>query len=618
MVNTALFFTGGDLALTLFMHKNRIFIRCNFEEKDRVKSKLKGCKFSKELRAWGAPATISTYRNIYKLDKKLLDEKTLSPEIRRWVARTKLIAARLRELQESKGTVPELPEGFKVPVTLYRHQLDSVAFAINLPKSALWLDLGLGKTCTAITLARLRMFRGEVAKVLVVAPLSLLSQWEAEIHKFSIPKEIHVEIADSTPTKRLLAYNSVADSTKPLAFLLTTYESVSQFNDVAHTFDMFILDEATKIKNPSAKRTKDTLEICKKIPYGVELTGLPYLNNPSDLFPQMLALDPTVYGESSWDFNSQYIQYRQMPFGKMMVGYKNIEDLKNRAYYVAISKKKEDCLDLPAKLYLPDVKVPMYKEQRELYDKVLNEKLAFSLSTTDGFVEISDAVIAKMEKLQQILSGFLYTDTGVTFIDSPKYEALVDLVSTSKDSFIVWVRHSFVMSKIGEVLKAAGISYGYLNNKLSLPEKDNMKAGFINIDYKVIICQLQSESQGHNLTAKNSTTTVYFENTFSVDQRWQSESRAHRIGMGGTASFVDLIIPGSIDEGIKEVLGSNLSVAEYISKYGTTSVFEGTSKNGLVVKKKVKMSKREEDEAKYEVDFNELKGIEGFDDPSLI
>ena len=608
--------------MTLYMKRGYIYIKCQYEEKNKLRKYIKGTQFDRVERAWKVPTTISTYRNLYKLDKRLLDTDTLSPAIRNWVNRVKVTASRLRELQEGKGDTPKLPEDFILPVTLYRHQLDSVAFAINLPKSALWLDLGLGKTCTAITIARLRSYRKEVSMVLVVAPLSLLPQWKDEIYKFSPTGEAHVEIADSTPTKRRLAYNALVDSPSKLKYLLTTYESVSQFQDVADTFDMFILDEATKIKNPSARRTKDTLAICKEIPYGVELTGLPYLNNPSDLFPQMLALDSTVYGDNSWDFNSTYIQYRQMPFGRMMVGYKNIEDLKNRAYYVAISKKKEDCLDLPAKLYLPNISVPIYDEQRALYDQIANEKGAFELSFKEGSVEFSSAVIAKMEKLQQILSGFLYTDKGngtkgITFIDSPKYNALVELVSTSSDSFIVWARHSFVIAKIVEVLRSAGIKAAYLNNTMSPAEKQEAKSGFIDLRYKVIVCQLQSESQGHNLTAKNSTTTVYFENTFSVDQRWQSESRAHRIGMGGTASFVDLVIPSTIDEGIKEVLGSNLSVAEYVSKFGADLLLQGKTKSGLIVKKKVKLSRREEEEAKYNVDFSELKGIEGFDDISL-
>ena len=577
----------------LFKKEDLIYIRVPFEYKNTLKRHVKGSLFDYENKCWVAPSSISTYLNIKKMDKTALDTTTLSPDIREWVTNLTRVARRLTELQKGEGAPVTLPEDFEVPIKPFKHQLEAMAFCMNIPKSALWLDLGLGKTFTSILVARMRNRLKQVNKVVIVCPLSLIPQWETEIERFSPEGSFQVVRIEGTISKKNKAINLFLDSDpSKLTYMLVTYESLNskyiQDNIADLNIDMFILDEATKIKNPKAARTKATIELCKKIPYGIELTGLAYTNNPIDLFSQFLAIDTTVYGHDIWSFMGHYMEFSQTVFGKVLKGFKNMEELKQRAYYIAFSRMKDDCVDLPEKTYSTRY-VGLNTEQLKWYDKVVEEVRLSITKVDDSNVTLKPVTIAKMAKLQQLLSGFIYKDDKTElWVGSPKYDELVDIIESSSEQFVVWARHKAVIRKIKEVLDANNIDCQVLNNEVKPDEKQARITKFRAGKTKVVICSIDSESKGLNFTSVGSVNTVYFENTFSVDQRWQSESRIHRIGMNGTATYVDLVTSGTIEEGIIATVKNNLSISEYIARQGMSSFL---GQGGLVIKKPVSIKR---------------------------
>lgn len=424
-------------------------------------------------------------------------------------------------------------------------------------KSALWLDMGLGKTYTAITIAKLRHSLpelGNIKSVLVICPRSLMYQWEQEINRFA--PEAKVYMIEGTPAKKISVCQSINKSI--LSFTIITYEgiwSVQKYLKEAE-FNMYVLDESTKIKNPKAKRTLATVELCDSIKYGLALSGMAYVSNPLDLFAQFLAIDPTVYGTNQWTFSNRYIDYITMPFGRMIKGFKHLDELKSRAYLSAFSRTKEQCLDLPPRVYQTRT-LPIYEAQYSWYIELLNQiekKYTIQDSTEEQSENIKPSVtveyvVAMLEKFQQITSGFITTDDGdFIWLDSPKYEELLNILNSSTDSFIIWARHSFVLKKIQAYLKAHNIESTILNRHVSDERRKTIKSQFKLGKIKILILQIQSECRGNDFTCEtNPVSSVFFENTASVEERTQAEDRQHRIGMCGTAVYIDLICEDTYD-----------------------------------------------------------------------
>lgn len=474
--------------------------------------------------------------------------------------------------------------------------------------------MGLGKTYTSINVARYRNKYNGVNKVLVVAPRSLLHQWNQEIEKY-VPESKSVFIVEGIPTKKQKLLMEAEDATN-LTFVVTTYESLTglkrQLIDLC--FDMFILDESTKIKNPKAVRSKVTVEVCKTIKYGIELTGLAYLNNPIDLYSQFLALDTTVFGNDQWRFGDHYIDYVKAPFGRMMRGLRNVDELKRRAYFIAFSRRKEECLDLPPKLFMKRT-LPMYDTQKAWYDKISSEISEAKLAELESLkVGNINNILTQLEKLQQITAGFLLDENhNVIWFDSPKYAETCDIIQGSTEQFLVWCRHAEAMKRIEAALMNRQIISATLNRHTTTHNRLQGIKSFKEGKLKVLICQLTSESKGLDLTSKTgSVNSIYLERDFSVDNKEQSESRQHRIGAKGVCTYTDLVLEDTIDEHVLAVLEGKFKISEYIAKHGL-DIMLGKGGSILTRRSRSKKSMPSPDDERFKEEDVDVSGLEGFD-----
>lgn len=601
-------------------------------ETQQVKKVLHKMQYYPSKNYWLIPATMATFIDVWHNYKQYLAMQ--DSETAKWVGHMSAIAKRILELQQGikddkRETI--LPDTIDYVWTPYQHQKEALAFALNLPKCALWLDMGLGKTYTSITLAKLRHADpklGDVQKVLVVAPRSLLYQWAAEVKTLAPEAEVH--LISGTPTQKRLQIASVPQD--KFSFALITYEGLhALYDDLEDAgFDMFILDEATKIKNPKAQRTQATAKLCQSIPYGVELTGMAYVGNPLDLYSQFLAIDSTLFGTNQYAFSNKYINYGIAPFGKYIKGYKNMDELKQRVYFYAFSRTKWQCLDLPPKVYQTR-KLPLYEEQYLWYDNLLGQ-MSKTLSETilvsensmyniDGSLKVTvDYVVTMLEKFQQITSGFIRTDDGeYIWLNSPKYEEMWEILKDSNDSFLIWAKHTYVLKKIKDYLYSKGVDATILDRRVDDARRAMIKREFKTGKRKIIICQLSSECRGNDFTCEvGSVNSIFFENTPSIEERMQAEDRQHRIGMKGTALYIDLVCEDTYDEGIQLLQKEKGHISTYIreqnlnillGKGGSIAVHKTKSKKKP--KTPAEVAAKKEAQLREEADF--LDAIEGME-----
>ena len=184
-----------------------------------------------------------------------------------------------------------------------QHQKIAFYYGILLSNSAHFCEQGLGKTAIAINAMRYRIERGQVTRVLVVVPKNVLYTWENEIRKHSNLRSVILH--DNNWRIRRQKFQEDAE------FYLINYDGVSLFyDDILNLMpDALVLDESTRIKNPTAQRTKAILKLSKEIQYKLILTGTPLTNSPMDIFCQIQALDPAIFNNANyWQWRATYFK----------------------------------------------------------------------------------------------------------------------------------------------------------------------------------------------------------------------------------------------------------------------------------------------------------------------
>ncbi|BCV02500.1 MAG: hypothetical protein CM15mV53_560 [uncultured marine virus] len=174
--------------------------------------------------------------------------------------------------------------------------------------------------------------------------------------------------------------DTLFDDKGDLKILIMNVEafSTSKGLDFARSFlNIFVgraligIDESTTIKSPTAKRTKNILEIGDLAKYRRILTGSPVTKSPLDLFSQCKFLDPFHLGYASYyAFRARYANMVKRNFGgrtvQLVTSYRRLDELTEKLEKFSYRVLKEDCLDLPEKVFVTR-NVELSDDQKKMY-----------------------------------------------------------------------------------------------------------------------------------------------------------------------------------------------------------------------------------------------------------
>jgi len=254
---------------------------------------------------------------------------------------------------------------FKGP--LYPVQEEATEQMVDRGQMLLALVMGAGKTITTIAAIESLQESGEVSKTLVVVPSSLKYQWDREIKRFTDSSCI---VIDGGAAARKKLWRTAISA----QYVIVNPESLA--NDLAHfekhKFDAIVVDEATMIKTPRAKRSRLIKRLGKKYHYRFALTGQPIENRPEELFSIMEFVDPAILGKFEV-FDRTFIERDH--FGKPK-RYRNLKSLHTSMETVMIRKTREDIADQLPVVIQQVVPVPFdpfgASTYRKLSDDLLN------------------------------------------------------------------------------------------------------------------------------------------------------------------------------------------------------------------------------------------------------
>tara|TARA_Y100001963_G_scaffold53928_1_gene75607 strand:+ start:2528 stop:4186 length:1659 start_codon:yes stop_codon:yes gene_type:complete len=431
----------------------------------------------------------------------------------------------------------DLPN-FKDNDNLYSHQKQTLMFGSTLEGYADLSDCGTGKTIATLSVINSRVCEKGDFKALILCPKSIiLSGWIEDCRK-AFPNLSSVPVIGSAKNK-LKAFNS------PANIYVTNYETMNQSFEFEHgDFDMLVCDEAVRLKNPSANWTKKITKLSKIIPYKVIISGLITPNNLQEIYSPFNILIPNVLGPSFYQFRDKYFtpnpySYMSREWIPKKTAY---EEITERIEPYIIRHKKSDCLDLPDKIHTCR-EIPMDKEQRKHYDRMLKE---FVVQVEDETVTALSKGAA-LQKLAQITSGFIYTkDEEKPFLSfaNAKSKELKNIV----DGELIGEQILIFCTYRGEIEMFRDMypNEAFITGGQNTSEQEDAIQKFKSGECRVLFANIKASKYG--LTFTNCNYVIYFSLSYSLDDMYQSEERIHRIGQEDVCNYIYLMAEKSTDK----------------------------------------------------------------------
>jgi SNF2 family DNA or RNA helicase len=459
----------------------------------------------------------------------------------------------------------------------YEHQLIALEKSWDKEEYAYFMEMGTGKSKVLIDNIAILYDKGKINGVLIVAPKGVYKNWyssEIPTHLASHVQYKSVLWTASISKTKQEELNSLFKSDFNLHVLVMNVEAFSTKKGLqfASKFlnshkTLMAVDESTTIKTPSAKRTKSILALSKSAVYRRILTGSPITKSPLDLYTQCGFLNDELLGFSSYyAFRSRYAHMIERNFGgrrvQIVKNYQRLDELSKLIEPFSYRVLKEDCLDLPDKIYIKR-EIELTEEQLKLYSTMKQ----MALATLNGKLLTAPNVLTQLMRLHQITCGHFKSDDGkIQELKNNRLEELMSILEETEGKAIIWANYIYDIERISAAIKKEYGDDSVVQYYGAIHTDERQK----NIErfqdplspFRFFIGNPQTGGYGITLTAAN--TVIYYSNGYDLEKRLQSEDRAHRIGQKKSVTYIDLIAEKTIDEKIVKALRKKIDIASQI------------------------------------------------------
>ncbi len=428
-------------------------------------------------------------------------------------------------------------------------------------------DMGLGKTIQTISL--LLNEKGTKKKlsapVLLIAPTSVVTNWEREIGRFAPGLKTYIHRGGSR-----LRGEKMREAVKGQDVVLTSYP-VARLD--AESFQSIqwlavILDEAQNIKNPEAKQTQAIRKF--EAEFRIALTGTPVENRLSELWSIMHFLNPGYLGARK-SFRENFA----LPIERYH-DEEAIKQLKQLTSPFILRRVKTDprvISDLPDKVETK-VYCTLTEEQATLYEAVVQDVMK-KIEEEEG-IKRRGLVLSMMMQLKQICNHpvqYLHQKSkGSADVSldnrSGKLERLGELLEEAladNDRALIFTQFAEMGEMLADYLpKAFGAATQFLHGGTPTKMRDQMVKRFQEDDHAppIFILSLKAGGTGLNLTRAN--------HVFHFDRWWnpavenQATDRAFRIGQKRNVQVHKFVTTGTLEEMIDDMIESKKGLAQAI------------------------------------------------------
>lgn len=431
--------------------------------------------------------------------------------------------------------------GFKVPSPIERkykwpgrytpmaHQKTTAGFLTLHRRAFCFNDPGTAKTMSALWAADYLMKRGEIRRVLVICPLSIMhSAWMGDISN-SIIHRTAIVAHHAQAARRIEMIQGDYE------FVVINYDGVNLVADEIKAdgrFDLVIVDEANAYASPTTRRWKSLAKIIQPHTFLWMMTGTPAAQSPVNAFGLAKLVNPSGVPNYLTSWRDQ-VMVKINTF--KWIPKPDSRDKVFNALQPAIRYTKEQCLDLPPVLKTTR-EVAMTAQQQKYYKKIKDDMLVIA----SGQVISAVNKAAVVNKLLQVSCGGVYSEDGdvVEFDATPRMNLLLEILEETSRKVIIFAMFRSSIDLIHEFLNKHGHNTEIIDGRVTASKRADIISRFqFKDDPRVLVMQPQATAHGITLTAAD--TIVFFGPLMSVELYTQAIARADRKGQ--TAEKVTVI-----------------------------------------------------------------------------
>lgn len=440
---------------------------------------------------------------------------------------------------ELEQVSPQLTGG-----TLQPHQVEGYSWLTLLSQyglnGILADEMGLGKTIQTIAyICRLIDKYETFEPTLIVCPSSVVYNWKNEWLKFA--PGIQAEIIDGNKVKRQDAIVGMKQNQIYITSYAMLREDLTEYRQ--HTLGCFVLDEAQSLKNSRSLISQAAKHV--NALHKVALSGTPIENRIDDLWALFQIILP--------GYLPLLTQFKKLPPA----------EVKKLTEPFILRRLKDDILsDLPS-LNEKNVMIDLNDEQKKIYMQVINS-LRVSLEEDNSEPQQRMQILAALTRLRQICD-----DPRLILEDynggSAKLDELLRLVietTSANKQMLIFSQFASMLPLIGLELDKMGIPFFLLDGKTNAAKRMEMATAFNNNERAVFLISLKAGGTGLNLTGASR--VVLYDLWWNPAVEQQAAARAHRIGQTKDVDVVRIISEGTIEENIRELQQSKLSLVDQI------------------------------------------------------
>ncbi len=460
----------------------------------------------------------------------------------RWIG-----GERLRELGrklDSFGGIQPVAPPAGLQASLRPYQLGGLAWLQFLREygfgGILADDMGLGKTVQTLAHILLEKEAGRLdAPALVVAPTSLMPNWQAEAARFA--PGLRVLLLHGK--ERAAQFDAIGDHD----LVLTTYALLGRDEEALrkHRYHLLILDEAQYIKNSRTKAAQTARLLDAR--HRLCLTGTPVQNHLGELWSQFNFLMPGLLGDEK-----TFKAYYRRPIEQE--GDAQRKDFLARRVKPFMLRRTKDkvATELPPKteIVLP---VELGSAQRDLYETVrvaMDRKVRAEIDRK-GLARSHIVILEALLKLRQVCCDPRLVEAS-SATGSAKLDTLMELLDTLSSEgrkVLVFSQFTSMLALIGAQLRERGTDFVELTG--STLDRAAPVAAFQQGQVGVFLISLKAGGVGLNLTAAD--TVIHYDPWWNPASENQATDRAWRIGQQQPVFVYKLIARGTLEEKIQEL-----------------------------------------------------------------
>ncbi len=431
-----------------------------------------------------------------------------------------------------------------IKTRLYPYQREGALFAVKAGRCLIGDDMGLGKTIQAITATELMADLFRIEKVLIISPTTLKYQWKGEIEKFTSRKAMVIE-----------GFNHQRDQQyRELSFYkIINYELVLRDLEKIKAWspDLIILDEAQRIKNWKT-RTAQTVKQLDS-PFAIVLTGTPIENKIEELHSIVEFIDRKPLGPLYRFLH----QHRITDEGGKVIGYKDLQKVRETLRTVMIRRKKGEVLEQLPERIDKILFVPLTKEQGEIHD----ENYEIVVKLVAKWRRYKFLCEADQRRLMIALTRMRMAADNTYLVDKktvhgPKIEELEiilqEILGEDGEKVVIFSQWLRMTELVEQILDRNKIGYVHLNGGIPAKKRKDLLVRFKDDP----ACQvfLSTDAGGVGLNLQSGSVVINLDIPWNPAVLEQRIGRVHRLGQHKPVRVINLVSSASIEERILDLL----------------------------------------------------------------